>query len=59
MALSASLGGSAFYLHRKIEDFPHSNKKDSDQNLRFSYIVAETNYTSSTTADSEALPHIN
>lgn len=55
MVHSASLSSSAFYLHRKIEDFPHSNKKDSDQNLRFSYIVPETNFTPSTTADSGTL----
>lgn len=42
MPFSASLGSSAFYLHRKIFDFPHSIKKGSDGNPRFPYIVSET-----------------
>ena len=56
MPCSASLSHPAFYLHQKIFNFPHSKKKGSDKNLKFDYLVSETNAMSIGTADMQALP---
>lgn len=49
------MSSPAFYLHRKIFDFPHSNQKGSDENQRFPYIISETIYAPIGTANRQAL----